>query len=85
MRVDGHVAWVNSAALRLAKIDKNTENPKAARSKKTHSGEPTGILKETAQSLAANLIPQPTAEQQTKGLELALDMARRYGIDFGSG
>ena len=27
VRVDGHVAWVNSAALKLAKIDRNTPNP----------------------------------------------------------
>ncbi|HEY0429066.1 MAG TPA: amidohydrolase [Pyrinomonadaceae bacterium] len=80
VRVDGHVAWINSAALKLAKIDRNTKNPEGGEIEKDSSGEPTGILKETAQSLVANLIPQPTAEQQTKGLELALDMARRYGI-----
>ncbi|MET0751985.1 MAG: amidohydrolase [Pyrinomonadaceae bacterium] len=80
VRVDGHVAWVNSAALKLAGITRDTENPKGGEIEKDSSGEPTGILKETAQGLVANLIPQPTAAQQTKGLELALEMARKYGI-----
>jgi predicted amidohydrolase YtcJ len=80
VRVDGHVAWVNSAALRLAKIDKATANPEGGEVERDSSGEATGILKETAQGLIARLIPQPTKEQETKGLELALKMAREYGI-----
>lgn len=80
VRVDGHVAWVNSAALKLAGIDKNTKNPEGGEIERDASGEATGILKETAQGLVTNLIPQPTAEQMTRGLELALDMARRFGI-----
>jgi predicted amidohydrolase YtcJ len=80
VRVDGHVAWVNSAALKLAGITRNTENPKGGEIEKDSSGEPTGILKETAQALVSSLIPQPTNEQQTKGLELALEMARKYGL-----
>jgi predicted amidohydrolase YtcJ len=80
VRVDGHVAWVNSAALRLAKIDKNTKSVEGGEIERDASGEATGILKETAQGLVANLIPPPTAAQQTKGLELALEMARHYGI-----
>jgi predicted amidohydrolase YtcJ len=37
-------------------------------------------LKETAQGMVGRLIPQPNQAQMQKGLELALDMARRYGI-----
>jgi predicted amidohydrolase YtcJ len=80
VRVDGHVGWVNSAALHLAKIDKNTKNPEGGEIERNASGEATGILKETAQGLVAGLIAEPSAAQMQKGLELALDMARRYGI-----
>lgn len=80
VRVDGHVAWVNSAALKLAKIDRATKNPEGGEVERDASGEATGILKETAQGLIAGLIPEPNQAQRTKGLELALDMARRYGI-----
>jgi hypothetical protein len=79
-RVDGHVSWVNSAALKLAKIDKTTKNPEGGEIERDSNGEATGILKETAQGLVGSLIPQPSAEQQIKGMELALKMAREYGI-----
>ena len=80
VRVDGHVAWVNSAALKLAGIDKTTTNPAGGEIERDESGEATGILKETAQSLVAKLIPAPTPAQNQQALELALKMAREYGI-----
>ncbi len=80
VRVDGHTGWANSAALKLAGITKETKNPNGGEIERSESGEATGILKETAQGLVARLIPPPTAEQQIKGLELALEIARKYGI-----
>jgi len=80
VRVDGHVAWVNSEALKLTRIDKATKNPEGGEIERDANGEPTGILKETAQRMVSVLIRQPTKEQETKGLELALKMAREYGI-----
>jgi len=80
VRVDGHVAWVNSKALQLAGVDKNTKSPEGGEIERDASGEATGILKETAQGLVGRLIAEPNAVQRIKGLELALDMARKYGI-----
>ncbi|HEX9959373.1 MAG TPA: amidohydrolase [Pyrinomonadaceae bacterium] len=80
VRVDGHVAWANSAALKLAGIDRNTPNPAGGEIEKDAQGEPTGILKETAQGLVSRLIPQPDQPTLFRGLETALEMARRYGI-----
>lgn len=80
IRVDGHVGWANSAALKLAGIDKNTANPNGGEIERSESGEATGIMKETAQGLVARFVPPPTPEQSVKGLELALDMAKKYGI-----
>lgn len=80
VRVDGHVAWVNSKAIEAAKIDRNTKNPEGGEIERDAAGEATGILKETAQGLVGSLLPQPTPAQMTRGLELALEMARRYGI-----
>ena len=80
VRVDGHVAWVNSAALKLAAIDKTTKNTEGGEIERDPTGEATGILKETAQTLIAKLIPQPTPAMMQQGLELALEMARKYGI-----
>ncbi|HEX8267936.1 MAG TPA: amidohydrolase [Pyrinomonadaceae bacterium] len=80
VRVDGHVAWVNSAALRAAGVTRDTKNPEGGEIEKDAAGEPTGVLKETAQGLVSRLIPQPTAAQNQTAMEMALDMARRLGI-----
>jgi predicted amidohydrolase YtcJ len=80
VRVDGHVAWVNSKALQLAGVDKNTKSPEGGEIERDTSGEATGILKETAQNSVGRLIAEPSQAQRIKGLELALDMARKYGI-----
>jgi hypothetical protein len=80
VRVDGHVAWVNTKALEAAKIDKATKAPEGGEVERDAAGEATGILKETAQGLVGALVPSPTAAQQTKGMEMALEMARRAGI-----
>ncbi len=80
VRVDGHVAWVNSKAIELAKIDKNTKAPEGGEIERDAAGTATGILKETAQNLVFALVPPPTPEQLNKAMTLALDLARRYGI-----
>lgn len=80
VRVDGHVAWVNSKVVELAKITKDTKSPNGGEIERSESGEATGILKETAQGLVFALVPQATPAQQLQGMELALDMAKKYGI-----
>ena len=64
-RADGHAAIANSAALRIAKIDKETPNPfggQILRDKQT--GEPTGMLLDHAQELLRKNIPQPTEAER---------------------
>ncbi|HEX8897410.1 MAG TPA: amidohydrolase [Chthoniobacterales bacterium] len=64
-RADGHAAIANSAALRIAKIDKQTPNPfggEILRDKQT--GEPTGMLLDHAQQLVQKNIPQPTEAER---------------------
>src|SRR5438874_299130 len=64
-RADGHAAIVNSAALRIAKIDKETKSPfggEILRDKQT--GEPTGMLLDHAQELVRKNIPQPSETER---------------------
>ncbi|MDZ7414436.1 MAG: amidohydrolase family protein, partial [candidate division KSB1 bacterium] len=80
-RVDGHVGWANSVALARAGINRDTPNPEGGEIVRDPStGEPTGILKETAASLVARLIPPLTAEQEREALKKALAEARRLGV-----
>ena len=62
-RYDGHMAFANSKALKLAGIDKNTASPAGGVLVKDKNGEPTGIVKDAAMNLVINAIPPPTAEQ----------------------
>ena len=57
-RADGHGAVANSAALKIAGVDKNTPNPFGGEiSKDKQSGEPNGMLLDTAQGLVRRRVP----------------------------
>lgn len=64
-RADGHAAIANSAALALAKLDKNTAAPfggEILKDKKT--GEPNGMLIDKAQALVSQHIPKPSEAER---------------------
>lgn len=46
--VDGHTAWVNAAALRIAGVDANTPDPVGGAYDRDETGEFTGIIRESA-------------------------------------
>lgn len=78
---DGHTLWVNSKALALAGITKDTPDPpngSIVRDPKT--GEPTGALKEAAQSLVDDVIPKPSREEKLEALKRGIAEAQRYGV-----
>lgn len=50
--VHGHVLWVNSRALQLAGITRDTPDPVGGQIDRDEHGEPTGILREEAMALA---------------------------------
>jgi len=79
---DGHSVWVNSKALELAHITKNTPAPPngfIVHDAKT--GEPSGLLKETpATSLIYNIVPKATREDNRRALRAASQEALRYGV-----
>ncbi|MBC7909617.1 MAG: amidohydrolase [Pyrinomonadaceae bacterium] len=79
-RVDGHVSWANSLALQKAGITRATLAPEGGEILHDAQGEPTGILKETAGELVSKIVPEPTREEKLRGIERALEEARRYGI-----
>ncbi len=68
MQTMGHYGVANTAALRLAKIGKNTPNPPAGTIDRSPDGTPTGVLKESAMGLVGRLIPPQSAEQIQKGI-----------------
>jgi predicted amidohydrolase YtcJ len=78
-RADGHAAVANTAALKIAQIDKNTPNPFGGEIlKDKKSGEPTGMLLDNAQDLVAKQIRQATeAEREEaflRGVEREIEL-----------
>lgn len=80
VRIDGHVAVANTAALKIAQVTPATKNPQGGEIARHANGEATGILRETAQSVVASLIPPPTPEKHREAIEAALQDIARSGV-----
>jgi predicted amidohydrolase YtcJ len=79
-RVDGHISWSNSLAFKLAKVTKDSKAPTGGEIVFDKNGEPEGVLKETAQGLVGRVVPETTNEETLKGIELAIDEAKKFGL-----
>jgi predicted amidohydrolase YtcJ len=80
-RLDGHMALANSAALRLARVNKATKDiPGGVIVRDTRTGEPTGVLKDEAMGPLQAVIPAPTDEQRDAALRRALEHAASHGV-----
>jgi len=79
---DGHNALVNSKALELADINKETKDPfKGIIERDPITGEPSGTLREpSAMNLVADVLPTETPELRLNGLLYAQDLASSFGI-----
>jgi predicted amidohydrolase YtcJ len=78
---DGHTGWANSKALALAGITRRTPSPaNGVIVKDPRSGEPTGVLKESAMGLVGKVLPPATRDDRLQGLRQAIDLAHSVGV-----
>jgi len=80
VRIDGHIAVANTRALQLGSITLASRNPQGGRIDRNENGEPTGILRETAQAAVLEVIPKPSHRLRQEGLELALADLAEHGV-----
>ncbi len=72
-RADGHGTVVNSAALKIAGIDKNTPSPFGGEiSRDKRSGEPNGMLLDAAQDLVERHLPPTSAAAAEQAIVLGV-------------
>jgi predicted amidohydrolase YtcJ len=72
-RADGHASVVNSAALKLAGVVKDTPNPFGGEiSKDKQSGEPNGMLIDSAQGLVRRRVPPTSPEDAERAVVLGV-------------
>ena len=79
-RIDGHIAVVNTAALRAAGVNGKTSIPLGGAIDLDRNGQPTGILRESAKEIVEKIIPPPTSAERRRGDQLAIDDAVAHGI-----
>ena len=79
-RKDGHSAWVSSAAMGAAGIDRGTGDPPGGHIDRDTQGEPSGILRETAMHLVSRNLPAPTDADQDGAMAVVLSDLARLGI-----
>jgi predicted amidohydrolase YtcJ len=77
---DGHSAWVNSRALELGGIERDTPDPADGRIQRTADGEPQGTLHEGAMALVRRLIPETQPDEMQRGLQKAQAHLHALGI-----
>ena len=79
-RLDGHMALANSAALRMAGVNRSTREIPGGTIVRRGGGEPTGVLKDKAQDPVLAVIPVPSAEQSDAALKGAMAWAASKGV-----
>jgi predicted amidohydrolase YtcJ len=79
-RLDGHMALANSLALKLAGVTRETPDPPGGTIVRDANGEPTGILKDSAQAFVERVIPSPSIDDRVAAAKAALGEAARYGV-----
>src|SRR5262245_9385877 len=74
----GHLSTANSAALKAAKITRDTPNPTGGVIHHDQKGEPDGVLEEQAAGLVASLVPERTID-----VSQAIENAQKRLVSLG--
>ncbi|KAL5570594.1 hypothetical protein UlMin_027169 [Ulmus minor] len=86
-RMDGHMGLANSLALKMAGITHSSEDPDGGTIMRTASGEPTGLLIDSAMKVLLSCIPEVSVNERREALQRASSFALTRGVttvvDFG--
>ena len=78
-RADGHAIIVNSLALEMAGIDRDTPNPIGGKIDKDENGEPNGVLIDKASLLVETIIPKKSRSEEKQALREGLNRTAEMG------
>src|SRR5580704_10436188 len=79
-RVDGHAAVANTRALRMASITLASKDPVGGQIVRDTTGQPNGVLRDTAIQAVTPLIPPPSHAKRRQALEAALQDLAQWGV-----
>lgn len=82
VRVDGHAAWANTAAIKFVgeEVLRVAPDPEGGKIVRDARGNPTGVFVDAAMGIVGQHIPPPGQEELEQALRLALRETARYGI-----
>ncbi|HWY70855.1 MAG TPA: amidohydrolase [Terriglobales bacterium] len=80
VRVDGHIAVANSAALKIAGLNRNSKDIPGGQADRDSSGELTGIVRESTKDAFYKVIPPISAAKRRQAIELVLAEAAQWGL-----
>jgi predicted amidohydrolase YtcJ len=80
LRKDAHSAWVSSAALAAAGIDRGTEDPPGGAIDRDPAGDATGIVRENATERVQRCVPRPSDARLDAAMTGALRDLSRLGL-----
>ena len=80
LSADGGAAWVSSRALSMAAISRRTADPAYGAIVRDARGEATGLLKGTAVRHATAIFAEPSIEDRSRALRVAIQEMHRNGI-----
>jgi predicted amidohydrolase YtcJ len=79
-RLDGHMSLANTMALRMAGVTRDTPDPPGGVIVRDEGGEPTGILKDSAQGAVERVIPAPGPDEIADAVRAAMRYAAENGV-----
>jgi predicted amidohydrolase YtcJ len=77
---DGHSGWANTKALDAAGVTRITKDPEHGVVVRDETGEPSGLMKESAKDLIAKHVPVPTADEKYRALKKGVELLASYGL-----
>jgi predicted amidohydrolase YtcJ len=75
-----HYVIVNSRALQLTGVTRDTPDPQGGQIYKNANGEPTGLLMDNAGRFVRRFMPRSTPAQQVAGMKRVLALVNSHGI-----
>jgi predicted amidohydrolase YtcJ len=79
-RLDGHMGFANSLAMRLAGVTRETGDVEGGTVVRDAAGAPTGIFKDNAEALINDSVPAPPPELEDRALDTAMKYVAARGV-----
>ena len=79
-RIDGHAGWANTKAMELAGISRDTPDLQGGKIHRDANGNAIGIFIDTVMRYIEREVPERSAEERERALQLALNKMAAHGL-----